>query len=125
MFRLLSIFVESARAACPTSDLPGVQEMWDTICDTVPFTNISYGQQGEGAAEFFSQRIVDFLFPLIVGAAVCGIIYAGIKMIKGGEEGFGEAKTIIMYTLAGVVLSILTGSVFVFIGDYLLPLLFQ
>lgn len=125
MFPFLSLFVESARAACPTSELPGVQEMWDTICGTVPFTNINYGEQGEGAAEFFSQRIVDFLFPLIVGVAVCGMIYAGIKMVMGGEEGFGEAKTIIMYTLAGLVISILTGSVFVFLGSYLLPLLFQ
>lgn len=99
---------------------PGVDEMWSTICSTLPFCEL-----GTGAPAYFSQKIVTFVFPLIVAAAVCVIIYAGIKMITGGEEGFTEAKTIIRYALVGIVLSIVTGSIFVFIGNFLLPLLFN
>ena len=99
---------------------PGVDEMFQKICTTLPFCDL-----GTGAPAFFSQRIVNFLFPLIVAAAVCVIIYAGIQMIKGGEDGLSEAKEAITYAVVGIVLAILTGSIFVFIGSYLLPLLFQ
>lgn len=118
MLQILLSFIETAHAQVGSG--PGVDEMWGTICSSLPYCDL-----GTEAPAFFSQRIVNFVFPLIVGAAVCGFIYAGIKMITGGEEGFGEAKTIIMYTLGGLVISILTGSVFVFLGGYLLPLLFQ
>ncbi len=118
---MLSFFlslIETAHAQVGSG--PGVDEMWDTICSTLPYCDL-----GTDAPAFFSQRIVNFVFPLIVGAAVCVIIYAGIKMVTGGEEGYGEAKTIITYALGGLILSILTGSIFVFIGSYLLPLLFS
>lgn len=118
MFSLLSSFIETAHAQVGNG--PGVDEMWETICSTLPYCNL-----GTEAPAFFSQRIVNFVFPLIVGAGVCVIIYAGIKMITGGEEGYGEAKTIIWYAAMGLVLAVLTGSVFVFVGSYLLPLLFQ
>lgn len=99
---------------------PGVSEMWEIVCSTLPFCDL-----GTDAPAYFSQRAVNFLFPLIVAAAVCAVIYAGIKMITGGEEGYGEAKTIIWYTALGLILSLLTGSLFVFVGGYLLPLLFS
>lgn len=116
--QLLSLFIEHAHAQVGSG--PGVDQMWQTICSTLPYCNV-----GTSAPAFFSQRIVNFVFPLIVGVAVCVIIYAGIKMITGGEEGYGEAKTMIMYALAGIVLAILTSAIFVFIGGYLLPLIFS
>jgi len=116
MVQLLLSFIETAHAQVGSG--PGVDAMWETICSTLPYCDL-----GTNAPAFFSQRIVNFIFPLIVGAAVCVVIYAGIKMITGGEEGYTEAKTIIMYGLVGIVLATLTGSVFVFIGSYLMPLL--
>lgn len=116
MLHLLRIFVQKAHAQVGAG--PGVDEMWETICSTLPYCDL-----GTNAPAFFSQRIVNFVFPLIVGAAVCVVIYAGIKMITGGEEGYTEAKTIIMYGLVGIVLATLTGTVFVFIGSFLMPLL--
>lgn len=116
---LLHSFIGTAHAANVGSG-PGVSDMWDTICSTLPYCDL-----GTDAPGFFSQRIVNFLFPLIVGVAICAIIYAGIKMITGGEEGFTEAKTIMVYALVGLILATLTGSVFVFVGSYLLPRLFS
>ena len=112
---LFDLFVGTAHA----QDGPGVAEMWETICSSLPYCNL-----GTSAPAFFSQRIVNFIFPLIVAAAVCVIIYAGIKMITGGEEGYTEAKTIITYAAVGIILAILTGSIFVFLGTFLLPFLF-
>lgn len=114
---LLSLFVGTAHAA-PSGAGAGVSEMWSTICSTLPFCDLS-----TSAPAFFGQRVVSFLFPLIVAAAVCVIVYAGIKMITGGEEGYGEAKQIILYAVIGIVLATLTSSIFVFVGGYLLPLL--
>lgn len=118
MIRLLSI-VGIAHAEGVGSG-PGVDEMFSKICGVLPFCNL-----GTDAPAFFSQRIVNFVFPLIVAAAVCVIIYAGIQLIKGGEDGVSDAKETITYALVGIILAILTGSIFVFIGGYLLPLLFQ
>ncbi len=118
--RLLSLLIGTAHAAEPVGSGPGVDEMWETICSALPYCSV-----GTSAPAFFSQRIVNFLFPLIVAAAVCVIIYAGIKMITASEEGYGEAKTIMTYAVIGLVLSILTGAIFVFVGGYLLPALFN
>lgn len=118
LLHFLQSFVGTAHAQVGSG--PGVDEMWGTICGTLPYCDL-----GTGAAAFFSQRIVNFLFPLAVGVAICAIIYAGIKMITGGEEGFTEAKTIMMYALGGLVLATLTGTIFVFVGGYLLPRLFS
>lgn len=113
----LAPFVDTAHAQ--TQSGPGVDQMWDMICSVLPYCTI-----GTNAPAFFSQRIVNFIFPLVVAVAVCVVIYAGIKMIMGGEEGFTEAKTMIFYVGVGIVLSVLAGSIFVFVGGYLLPMLF-
>ncbi len=118
--RLLFLFVGTAFAQGGLGEGPGVSEMWSIICSTLPFCDI-----GTDAPAFFAQRIVNFLFPLIVAAAVCAVIYAGIKMITGGEDGYGEAKTIIWYTGIGLILAILTSTIFAFVGSYLVPLLFS
>ena len=118
--RLLALLIGTAHAQDGVGSGPGVSEMWGMICTALPYCDI-----GTGAPAFFSSRIVAFIFPLIVAAAVCVVIYAGIKMIIGGEEGLTEAKSIITYALVGLVLSILTTSIFVFVGGYLLPFLFS
>lgn len=117
MTRFFSFLVGTAHAQA--GDGPGVSEMWNTICTTLPFCHI-----GTDAPAFFAQRLVNFLFPLIVAAAVCAVVYAGIKMITGGEDGYGEAKTIIWYTGLGLILALLTSTIFAFVGSYLAPLLF-
>ena len=119
MIDLLLQFIGIETAHAQVGSGPGVDEMWETICSSLPYCDL-----GTAAPAFFSQRIVNFVFPLIVAAAVCVIIYAGIKMITGGEDGFAEAKTIITYATIGIILAVLTGSIFVFIGSFLLPLLF-
>ena len=116
-FLLRTIGIGTAHAQVGSG--PGVDEMWEKICGALPYCDL-----GTNAPKFFSQRIVDFVFPLIVAAAVCVIVYAGIKMITGGEEGFAEAKGIITYAAIGIVLAVLTSSIFIFIGSFLLPLLF-
>lgn len=113
---LFHAFIGTAHAQAGNG--PGVSEMWSTICSTLPFCDL-----GTGAPAYFSQRVVDFLFPLIVAAAVCIFIYAGFKMVTGGEEGWTQAKTIILYGTIGLILAMLTGSIFVFLGGYLIPLL--
>lgn len=120
MIRLIVLTIGIGVAHAQVGSGPGVDEMWSTICSTLPFCDL-----GTGAPAYFSQKIVTFVFPLIVAAAVCVVIYAGIKMITGGEEGFTEAKTIITYAVIGIILAVLTGSIFVFIGSFLLPLLFN
>lgn len=116
-FLLALIGIDVAHAQVGSG--PGVDEMWSTICSTLPFCDL-----GTEAPAYFSQKLVIFIFPLIVAAAVCVIIYAGIKMITGGEEGFTEAKTIITYAVVGIILAMLTTAIFVFIGSFLLPKLF-
>lgn len=115
--RLLPLLIGRAEAVEVGSG-PGVGEMWASICTTLPFCNL-----GTAAPAFFSQRIVSFLFPLIVAAAVCVLIYAGIRMITKGEEGYTEAKTIFLYVALGIVLSLLTSAIVAFVGGFLLPLL--
>lgn len=115
---LLSLIGSPVRADAAVGSGPGVSEMWQTICTTLPYCNL-----GTAAPAFFSQRIVSFVFPLIVAAAVCVVIYAGIKMITGGEDGYTEAKSIITYAGIGIILATLVSAIFVFVGGYLLPLL--
>lgn len=120
MIRIFLLLIGFQIAHAQVGSGPGVDEMWSTICSTLPYCDL-----GTDAPREFSQKIVNFLFPLIIAAAVCVIIYAGIKMIMGGEEGFTEAKTIIEYAAIGLVLATLTGTIFVFIGSWLLPKLFN
>lgn len=90
----------------------GISDMWDQICETIP-CSISGGLVG-----FFTSRIVAFIWPLIGGVAVCLVIYAGIRIIfsQGKEDGISEAKKIITYAVAGVILAILASTIFGFFG---------
>lgn len=89
---------------------PGVQGMWAQIRSSV-FDESDLA--GGNLVESFTNAVIFFVFPLIGGAAVLLLIYAGIKMIsgQGKDESFTEAKTIIFYALAGVVLAVLAATI--------------
>ena len=100
---------------------PGVADMWVIIRNTLPFTD-----KGTDAVGYFADRIINLvLFPLIWGLAVCLLIYAGIRMITsdGKDDQIDQAKTIIVYTLVGVALSLLAKVIISYVADTLLPLL--
>ena len=120
--RFLLSVIGIAFAAEDPGDGPGVGTMWGIIHSVLPFSDPN--QDATAAVETFAQKVVDFVFPLVVGAAICVIIYAGFKMVTSGEEGFDEAKSMMTYALVGLVLSILTKAIFEFVGGFLLPTLF-
>lgn len=82
---------------------PGVEDMWDEICDILPFCEV-----GRAAPALLSLKISSFLLRMIGGVAVLVLIYAGIRLIasRGNEEDQTEAKKIVLYALLGVVLAI-------------------
>jgi len=88
---------------------PGVSEMWGTICSTLPFCNV-----GERAPQLIADRGTAILLPLIVGIAVISGIYAGIQLMQaqGSSDGLDKAKTTIKYSVIGVVLMLITISIF-------------
>ena len=83
---------------------PGVDEMWSAITG-VFVLNPEGGTLN--AVIWFSTRITMFVASLSGGVAVAMVMYAGIRMIYGGEEGRDEAKKIIMYALMGVAFMML------------------
>lgn len=100
----------------------GVDAMWNMICSVfLQYCNM----RPLDAVMFFTQRIVDFIFPLVGIAAVCIIIYAGIRLTisQGNDEGKTEAKKIISHALAGVVLAMIAGGVIKFFGEVFFPTL--
>lgn len=100
----------------------GVQQMWQMIRSSV------YDQNDLGQGDLvssFSAAVIGFVLPLVGGAAVLLIIYAGIKMVtgQGKEESFSEAKNITFYALAGVVLAILAATIIGYAGTFLQTML--
>jgi hypothetical protein len=47
--------------------------------------------------------------------AVVGYIVAGLKMVQGTEEGYGEGKKIIMYTTLGLVAAMCADAVIFYV----------
>ena len=89
---------------------PGVGDMWGKICPLfLGGCNMTPGD----AVTYFTERIMLFVGSLIGAVAVGMVIYAGIKMIlsQGQDEGRTEAKKIILYALAGVVLMMIAAAV--------------
>jgi len=120
---LIGTFIPVAHAytiGAGASGGPGVSGMQAAICGALPFCGL-----GTGAVPFFTQKIVDFVFPLVGGAAVIIIVYAGIRIIasQGKDDGLSEAKKIIIHALAGVVLAMLAGVIITFFGTVFLPTL--
>lgn len=93
------------------SDGPGVSEMWSKICSTLPFCSV-----GTNAPQLIADRGTAILLPLIVGTAVCAGIYAGIQVMQaqGSTDGLDKAKETIMHAVIGVVLMLITVSIFRF-----------
>lgn len=100
-------------------DAPGVSGMWAKICGALRCS------PGEGALVFFTQKTIDFIFPLVGAVAVCIVIYAGIKLTtsEGNDEGRSEAKKIILHALGGIILAMIAGAVVRFFAVVFLPTL--
>jgi hypothetical protein len=67
------------------------------------------------AVQFFTDRIITFAFSIIGAVAVGLLMYAGIRMMIGGEEGMTEAKKIVQYTLIGIVLALIATAAVAFV----------
>lgn len=100
------------------SENPGVQAMWLSIRSSV-FDEGDIG--GSNVLDSFAMAVYNFVFPLIGGAAVILLIYAGLKMVtgQGKDESFAEAKTIVFYALAGVVLAVLAVTIINYANTFL------
>lgn len=124
-FALIGLFVSVTHAQAlqdAGSSGPGVSQMWQTICSVLPCTtNYASADLGNGLIVALANGIIGFLSPLITVVAVCLVIYAGIVIVtsNGSEEKIGEAKKIIIYACAGVVLSLMTSAIIGFLVNYL------
>lgn len=101
---LLIIPIELASASIDTLGQTGdgVPEMWNGIKSVFPHSDAD--QYGFTLILFIA---MDFVLKTIAAAAVIMVIYAGIKMITGGEEGLGEGKKIITYAVVGIICALL------------------
>lgn len=104
---------------------PAVSAMWTHICTVLPCSTASTGPTGsnEGSSLIvaFTSAVVNFVFPLVSVVAVIMVVYAGIRIVTsdGDESKVSEAKKIIMYAAAGVILSIMTTAIVSFVTTYL------
>lgn len=100
----------------------GVRAMWQRIRGTV-YDQSDLG--GGNLVDSLSSAIRNFVFPMVGGAAVILIIYAGLKLVtgRGKDETLSEAKTITMYALLGVVLAVLATVVIGYVGTFLQTML--
>lgn len=96
---------------------PGVMMMWVRICSVLPFCSV-----GPAAPAFFITKLIHFVFLAIGGVAVLVILYAGIKLVvsQGSDEALGEAKTILLYAVGGIVLSLLGNALMDYIANAVL-----
>jgi hypothetical protein len=97
---LIGLVIPTAHAAIEQlgEQSPGITEMWGMLRNIFPHTNL-----GAGGLNYVLLAIIDFILKTIGAVAVLAIIFAGIKMITGGEEGLGEAKKLLMYAVGGLV----------------------
>lgn len=91
---------------------PGVDSMWSTIR-----SQFLSGMRPLDAVEYFTGRVTLFAFSIIGALGVGLIMYAGIKMMIGGEEGIADAKKIIQYALIGLALAMVSGVAIAFIAS--------
>ena len=97
----------------------GIDQMWSRICSTLPFCNV-----GPNAPEFFATKVSNIVFTLITALGIIMVIYGGIKLIiaRGSDEGLGEAKTIVIYAIAGIILAQLARPIVNYTVNTLLPM---
>ena len=111
LFSLLAPVASAAGVDQIGTGAPGVDEMWNAIRATFPFTDI-----GGGGVTFVAMKIVAILLSTISAVGVLMIIYGGVKMIaSGSEEGFTEAKKLVMYTSAGLICAMLADAIVIYV----------
>ncbi len=98
----------------------GVSAMWAQICAVLPCVSTG-GAGGRGLVTALANAAITFIFPLIAVVAVCMVMYAGILIVtsNGSEDKISEAKKVILYASAGVILSLLTSAVVGYLTYYL------
>jgi hypothetical protein len=89
---------------------PGIDAMWAVIRSVFPYTGV-----GEGGLTLLLLKVTNFILIFIGGIAVAMIIYAGIKIVTGGEEGIGEAKKIILYAAGGLIAALVADAVVIYV----------
>lgn len=96
---------------------PGVQSMWRTICQTLPFCNVGFNAPG-----LFVAKLIAFIFSIFGGVAVLVIIYAGIKMLlsQGNDEALTDARKIILYAAVGIILALLANGIVYYLSTVVL-----
>lgn len=87
--------------------------MWAQICNILPFCDV-----GADAPRLIACKIARLVFNSITGIAICVVIFAGIKMMiaQGDEGAVGEAKKMVAYAAAGIVLSMIAWAVVPFVS---------
>lgn len=106
---------EAAKAQ--SSKLPGdYGNMWSRICTTLPFCD-----RGEELLGQIGSAIVTTVLPILGAAAIASIVWAGIRMITKGEEGYTEAKKIVLVTLIGSFIALAALGIIQFFYNQLIP----
>lgn len=93
------------------SGSPGIDAMWAEIVSLFPYTSA-----GEDGVALILLKIVDIILRSIGGLAIVMIIYAGIRVMTGGDEGLGEAKKILMYSAIGLIAALCADAVVIYIS---------
>ena len=96
----------------------GISSMWVQICTTLPFCTI-----GAQAPAFVAAKIINGVFAVMTGVAVCVIIYAGIKMAiaQGEDDAVSDAKKILTYAISGLILALLGSAITTYVATFLVP----
>lgn len=123
LLRLLLIPSAHAQLAGVGSSNPAVANMWSTICSTVPFCALS----ANSAPGYFAGKVILIVQSLITAVAIIMIIYASIQLsaVSVDESRKDEAKKIITYALAGIVLTLISGTLINYLLVEVFPDLFN
>ena len=126
LFAVIGLLAPSAHAASLQNlgaTNPGVNSMWASICNTLPFCGLG----ADTLPGFISGRIIMIVQSLITSIAIIMIIYASIQLSTSQlDDGkIEEAKKIIMYALGGIILSLVAGTFLQYLLVTVFPTLFQ
>lgn len=102
---------------------PAVANMWQTICSTIPFCSLSKNS----APVYFTTKVIRIVESLITAVAIIMIIYASIQLsTMAVDEGRkDEAKKIIIHALAGIVLTLIAGTLINYLLVEVFPVIFD
>jgi hypothetical protein len=101
-------------------DNPAISSMWAQICTTLPFCDV-----GGSAPEFVATKIINIVFALLAAAAIITIIITSLKLVtaEGDTEAFAALKKTLLYTIIGLVLSLIARPMVVYVAETVVPLL--